>query len=218
LAVRDGDWKLAMTYDASRVELHQLINERAEAKDVSQENPEVVTGLSKLVLDWKASLPEQPDPECISKVPQEPAGKNKPAAKAKKVTAEQRAKAMRVPTSSSECSTTATWPCRPNGLTSTTCPARCAAVETCGIVEMMHSCEEMLKIDADLKWAGRCEHVAFNSLPKTTPDFMGQDSFREGLDVVSWRPGLAPNASVLQDDDAQFRVPVEFHRVFRQAG
>ena len=94
LAVREGDWKLAMTYDASRVELHQLINDRAEAKDVSKENPEVVKRLSKLVLDWKASLPEQPDPECISKVPQEPAGKNKPAAKAKKVTAEQRAKAF----------------------------------------------------------------------------------------------------------------------------
>ena len=94
LAVRDGDWKLAMTYDASRIELHQLINDRAEAKEVSKENPEVVKRLSKLVLDWKASLPEQPDPECISQVPQEPAGKNKPAAKAKRVTAEQRAKAF----------------------------------------------------------------------------------------------------------------------------
>ena len=62
LAVREGDWKLAMTYDASRVELHQLINDRAEAKDVSKENPEVVKRLSKLVLDWKASLPEQAGP------------------------------------------------------------------------------------------------------------------------------------------------------------
>ena len=68
LAVREGDWKLAMTYDASRVELHQLINDRAEAKDVSEEHPEVVARLSKLALDWKASLPEKPDPECISKV------------------------------------------------------------------------------------------------------------------------------------------------------
>ena len=83
-----------MTYDASRVELHQLSSDRAEAKDVSQENPEVVKRLCKLALDWKASLPDKPDPECISKVPQEPAQKNRPAGPAKKVTAEQRAKAF----------------------------------------------------------------------------------------------------------------------------
>jgi hypothetical protein len=83
-----------MTYDASRVELHQLSNDRAEAKDVSREHPDVVARLSKLALAWKASLPEQPDPECISKVRQEPARKTKPAGQAKKVTAEQRAKAF----------------------------------------------------------------------------------------------------------------------------
>ena len=94
LAVREGDWKLVLTYDASRVELHQLSNDRAEARDVSQEHPEVVTRLAKLALDWKASLPERPDAECISKVPQEPARKNQPAGKTGKVTAEQRAKAF----------------------------------------------------------------------------------------------------------------------------
>jgi len=67
LAVRDGDWKLAMTYDAKRVELHQLINDRAEAKDSSKEHPEIVARLSKLALDWKATLPEKPNPDCISK-------------------------------------------------------------------------------------------------------------------------------------------------------
>ena len=67
LAVRDGDWKLTMTEDAKRVELHQLVNDRAEAKDVSKEHPEIVARLSKLVLDWKATLPEKPNPECISK-------------------------------------------------------------------------------------------------------------------------------------------------------
>jgi hypothetical protein len=79
LAVREGDWKLAMTYDASRVELHQLVNDRAEAQDVAREHPDVVARLSKLALAWKASLPEQP---------------TKPAGQAKKVTADQRAKAF----------------------------------------------------------------------------------------------------------------------------
>ena len=73
LAVRDGDWKLAMTYDARRVELHQLIDDRAESKDVSKENPEIVARLSKLVLDWKSSLPGKPNPDCITKSPPAPA-------------------------------------------------------------------------------------------------------------------------------------------------
>jgi len=46
------------------------------------------------------------------------------------------------------------------------------AVETCGMVEMLHSCEALLKIRGDLRWADRCEDVAFNSLPAaTTADF-----------------------------------------------
>ena len=40
------------------------------------------------------------------------------------------------------------------------------AIETCGMVEMMHSCEVMLsQVDGDIKWADRCEDVAFNSYP-----------------------------------------------------
>ena len=46
------------------------------------------------------------------------------------------------------------------------------AIETCGMVEMMHSCEMLLKADGDLKWADRCDDVTFNSLPTaTTADF-----------------------------------------------
>lgn len=46
------------------------------------------------------------------------------------------------------------------------------AIETCGMVEMMHSCEMLIKIDGDGNWADRCEDVAFNSLPAaTTADF-----------------------------------------------
>lgn len=67
LAVRDGDWKLVMTYDGRRTELYQLSMDRAESKDVSKEYPEIVSRLSKLVLDWKAALPKEPDASCISK-------------------------------------------------------------------------------------------------------------------------------------------------------
>jgi hypothetical protein len=64
--VRDGDWKLALTYDASRVTLHRLVDDRAEATDVAKENPAIVARLTQLALEWKASLPEKPSPDCIS--------------------------------------------------------------------------------------------------------------------------------------------------------
>ncbi len=39
------------------------------------------------------------------------------------------------------------------------------AIETCGMVEEMLSDEILTRITGDLKWADRCETVAFNSLP-----------------------------------------------------
>lgn len=46
------------------------------------------------------------------------------------------------------------------------------AIETCGMVEMMYSCEELLRITGDAGWADRCEAAAFNSLPASmTADY-----------------------------------------------
>ncbi len=48
------------------------------------------------------------------------------------------------------------------------------AIETCGMVEFMFSCERLLTVAADSRWADRCEDVAFNSLPAAlTADFKG---------------------------------------------
>jgi N-acetylgalactosamine-6-sulfatase len=66
LAVREGDWKLVLTDDAQRFELHHLTDDRAEATDVSKKHPDIVARLSKMALDWKATLPTQPNPECLS--------------------------------------------------------------------------------------------------------------------------------------------------------
>ncbi|WP_347245047.1 beta-L-arabinofuranosidase domain-containing protein [Thermogutta sp.] len=45
------------------------------------------------------------------------------------------------------------------------------AAETCAMVEMMYSCELLVRISGDPLWADRCEDVAFNSLPASmTPD------------------------------------------------
>ena len=39
------------------------------------------------------------------------------------------------------------------------------AVETCGMVELMHSAERLVAITGNPVWADRCEDVAYNSLP-----------------------------------------------------
>ena len=89
LAVRDGDWKLALTADAKRVALHRLTTDRAESIDVAKDHPEIVARLTQLALAWKASLPTTVDPSCISAAdraaapptPSPPAAPNAPAKK-----------------------------------------------------------------------------------------------------------------------------------------
>ena len=47
-------------------------------------------------------------------------------------------------------------------------------VETCAVVEYMKSCEELLLISGDGKWADRCENAAFNTFPAAlTADLKG---------------------------------------------
>lgn len=47
-------------------------------------------------------------------------------------------------------------------------------IETCGIVEFMHSFEMLMKITGDPVWVDRCEDIAFNSFPAAmTPDQKG---------------------------------------------
>ncbi len=84
LAVRDGEWKLLLTDDATRVALHRLDGDRTEANDVAKSHPDIVARLTRLAFDWKATLPAQPDPACISAADRAapPNGRNKAAAPA----------------------------------------------------------------------------------------------------------------------------------------
>ena len=66
LAMRDGDWKLVLPDQGERAELYNIPADRAESKDVAKEHPEIVARLTKMAQEWKATLPQQPDPSCLS--------------------------------------------------------------------------------------------------------------------------------------------------------
>ena len=75
---------------------------------------------------------------------------------------------------------------------------------------MMHSCEEILKIDGDLKWADRCEDVAFNSLPATTtPDFRALRYLTAPNLVISNSKNKSPK---IQDPGAKYQMNPHAHR------
>ncbi len=67
LAVRDGDWKLVMTDDRSRVELYDIPKDRFERNNLAARHPEIVERLADKVLLWKSTLPAEPPSHCFSK-------------------------------------------------------------------------------------------------------------------------------------------------------
>ena len=67
LAVRDGDWKLVMGAKPDRVELHNVVKDPYEKKNLASSEPERVAQLSKMLLEWRDSLPPEPPADCISK-------------------------------------------------------------------------------------------------------------------------------------------------------
>lgn len=60
LAIREGDWKLLMNPDRSRIELYDIPRDPMQVANVAEKNPAVVTRLSEKVLAWAKELPEGP--------------------------------------------------------------------------------------------------------------------------------------------------------------
>lgn len=60
LSVRDGDWKLYVNPDGSRVELYDMKIDLTQLNNVSEHHPEVVEKLSQMVLAWSKQLPDGP--------------------------------------------------------------------------------------------------------------------------------------------------------------
>lgn len=64
LAIRDGDWKLLLNPDRSRIELYDLPRDPTQLDNVAEHHPEVVERLSRQALAWREELPHGPaDPE-----------------------------------------------------------------------------------------------------------------------------------------------------------
>ncbi|MCC6857068.1 MAG: sulfatase-like hydrolase/transferase [Bryobacterales bacterium] len=60
LAIRDGNWKLLLNPDRSRVELYDIPRDPTEMNNLAERNPAVVKRLSGRLLAWQAALPKGP--------------------------------------------------------------------------------------------------------------------------------------------------------------
>ena len=60
LAIRDGDWKLLMNPDRSRIELYSIPDDPGEMTNLSEKHPDVVKRLSERALAWQKELPAGP--------------------------------------------------------------------------------------------------------------------------------------------------------------
>ncbi len=85
------------------------------------------------------------------------------------------------------------------------------AVETCAMVEMMNSCETIFtQIDGDVRWADRCEDVAFNSYPAATmPDMTALRYLTAPNHIVSDRLPKNPD---INNGGAMYLMSPHLHR------
>ena len=60
LAIRDGDWKLLINDDGTRLELYDLSRGDREYHNVAGEHPKVAKELSERLLAWRKGLPKLP--------------------------------------------------------------------------------------------------------------------------------------------------------------
>lgn len=70
LAVRNGDWKLLSNEDGSVKTLYNIHSNRKEYYDLASFYPSLVQEMLQMLMDWKATLPLEPDPACIQQLPE----------------------------------------------------------------------------------------------------------------------------------------------------
>lgn len=81
-AMRDGPWVLTLDETKRRAELHNVVTDRAQSKNLAAEQPERVARMTAEIEKWFATLPKTVDPALQSKEGRRPAAKTAPAKKA----------------------------------------------------------------------------------------------------------------------------------------
>ncbi|MBL9131785.1 MAG: sulfatase-like hydrolase/transferase [Verrucomicrobiaceae bacterium] len=62
LAMREGNWKLLCEYDGSQPQLYDLAADRGETTNLVASQPEIVARMTKTLLAWHQSMPEDNGP------------------------------------------------------------------------------------------------------------------------------------------------------------
>lgn len=60
LAMRQGNWKLLMNYDGSRVELYNLEADPKESQNLAAQEPRLTEKMKKQLLAWRKAMPKLP--------------------------------------------------------------------------------------------------------------------------------------------------------------
>ncbi len=68
LAMRDGDFKLLMNPDRTRMELYDIPNDPTQLANVAEKHPDLVARLAEQLLAWNATLPAGPSDPGAGKV------------------------------------------------------------------------------------------------------------------------------------------------------
>lgn len=77
LAMRQGAWKLLCDYDGSRPQLYDLESDPGENNNLAADNPDVVSSLTKKLLAWDQSMPQDNGLELGTQPEREPINRNK---------------------------------------------------------------------------------------------------------------------------------------------
>lgn len=68
LSIRDGNWKLLLNPDGSRVELYDITQDKLELNNVAGKQSDVVKRMSALATSWQTTLPKGPMDQAAGKV------------------------------------------------------------------------------------------------------------------------------------------------------
>jgi N-acetylgalactosamine-6-sulfatase len=79
-AMREGNWGLVMNEQLRRIELYDLHQDRMQKTNVAAQQPERVASMVTAIQNWKRTLPEAPNPECVAR-PATPVSTGKPIRK-----------------------------------------------------------------------------------------------------------------------------------------